>query len=56
MDWLLVVGAAVLLVFLTLKIAGMFGWPWWLVAAPLWIWGAIGNLVIKIVRSFPKLE
>ncbi len=41
MDWLFVVGVAVLLAFLTFKIASMFGWPWWLVAAPLWLWAVI---------------
>jgi len=35
------------LIFMTLKLCGVIGWSWWLVAAPMWIpWAIIAALFI----------
>ena len=46
--------AALFLIFLVLKLAGVISWPWWLVTSPLWIpWvlliGFVGLLMVVSV-------
>ena len=40
---------AVFVVFLTLKLAGVISWSWWLVTLPLWISFAFGFSIIMVL-------
>lgn len=40
----------VFVVFLTLKLAGVVNWSWWLVTAPLWIpWAAVAAVLVVVL-------
>lgn len=40
------VAAVLLIVFMTLKLAGVIAWSWWWVLAPLWAPAAIGLVIL----------
>lgn len=42
--------AALFLVFLTLKLAGIIGWSWWWVFAPFWV--PLALLLVTVVILF----
>ena len=41
---------AIMVVFLTLKIAGVIAWSWWWVTAPVWIPAVLA--IIAVILSF----
>ena len=44
----------VLIVFVVLKLAGVVGWPWWLVLVPLWV--PLAFALVMVVLYFGARE
>ncbi|CCZ08605.1 uncharacterized protein BN783_00536 [Odoribacter sp. CAG:788] len=45
---------AIMIVFITLKIAGVIAWSWWWVTAPVWIPAVLA--IIAVILSFVLIK
>ncbi len=50
MNWLLVTCLAAFAL-VAAKLLGFIAWPWWYIAAPLWLWAGIVLILVGLLAA-----